>query len=167
MIKNTYKFIAIALMAVLMPMLAPDFAMASNGNAPQASVIGTSVIYKNSAAINYSYEPNGSDYSNVVSYIEYKNTDTDEVMISPTTGESGGSQTRSIAIYNLLPGTEYSYRAVVRYPEGITKSRSMTFKTLGGSTTSTGTYTTTTIESNSTTNTTNTNTNNTVTNNRT
>jgi uncharacterized repeat protein (TIGR01451 family) len=126
---NTYKLIAIALMAVLMP----AFAMASHGNTPQVSLIGTAVINTTSAAINYNYDSNGTNENLILTYIEYKNMNSGEIMVSSTNTESLGVQNHSVAIYNLDPNTEYNYRAVVKYSDGFIKTGWKTFTTQGGS----------------------------------
>ena len=150
-IKNTYKLIAIALMAVLVP----TFAMAFDGS-PKISLVGATSITNTNAVVVLTYDSNDASYDafteQPISYVEYKNTDTDESFMSSYNTESPGVHTHSIAIYDLASNTQYSYRAVVKYSGGFIKTGYKTFTTTGASKSSSSSTTTTTTTSDTTTN---------------
>lgn len=152
MIKNTYKFIAVALMALVLP----TFAMAFSGT-PKISMEGANRVYTTKVVILMTYDSNTASYNTTdeypVTYIEYTNLDTDQTLITYTNSEAPGKRTHTYAIYKLQPNTEYSYRGVLKYENRIVKTEEQTFKTAStdypvyGSTnsgTTSGTTTTTT-----------------------
>lgn len=128
-LKNTYKFIAVALMAVL----APVATMAFTGT-PTISLNGASDIGNTYATITVMYDSHDAVYEyneQPVVYVEYTNTKTGDMLISAYGSESYGVRAHPFGLYDLEKGTQYSYRGVMKYSGNVYKTATQTFTTAG------------------------------------
>jgi hypothetical protein len=136
-IKNAFTFITVlALGALLAPLAA--FASVSTTTAsgmPSFSLIGVSNVVATRATVSVMYDSTGASYDYAhrpLIGISYTNLSTGETAISDMNFMSSGSETSRYTLYDLVPGTRYSYRAILKYG-GMTYSTSdQTFTTKGG-----------------------------------
>lgn len=126
---NAKNFIAAIGFALLAPFAAQADAM------PNITMLGISNLYPASARVQVSYDPNGMsiDYANApILYVQYMNISTNETFSTGISHEYNRADTPVFEMQNLVPGTQYSYQAILSYKGQTVKTESRAFKTPGG-----------------------------------
>ena len=129
-LKNTYNQITLAVIAILaMPVLA----MAFTGT-PTITLNGVSDVGETYATAMVTYNSNDAVYTNSeepVTYVEYMNVVTGELLVTPFGYESYGNRSHSFGIFDLEKDTQYMYRGVMKYAGQVVKTNAQTFTTTG------------------------------------
>ncbi len=129
-LKNTYNSLVLAVIAILaMPVLA----MAASGM-PVFTSNGVSDVQQYQATVMTTFNSGEAVYNYgelPILYVEYMNTVTDTIMISPYNDQEPGTRNNTFTLYHLDAGTQYSYQVVMKYNGSTYRSPAKTFTTRG------------------------------------
>ena len=118
---------------VVVILATPVLAMAASGM-PVFTSNGVSDVQQYQATVMTSFNSAGAVYTYSelpVLYVEYMNTTTSVVMISPYNKQEPGTQNNTFTLYHLDPSTQYSYQVVMKYNGGTYRTPAKAFTTYG------------------------------------